>query len=265
MILAWGLRAGASPAHPAWVAGQGPPARPIRHVWGGPGVYRAYECRPGCARPICQCTRDGRGHWRGVGQPALARHGGMGTDQQTARTGGGVVRGRPDRVRPGPRAARRRNPVRGRSTLQAATSLRGTGQDRRQGCRAAVPAAEVGRVHPGHRARRGGRVGPGPGQVPGGLPHRSDAGPAPALQAAAAPSGRVLRRERLDRETFGVVGPATLRRSEPAMHPRGVSGPGAGHDRAPGPAGRQDRTVGRRLPCGPRWCDGWAACAGSPR
>lgn len=41
--------------------------------------------------------------------------------------------------------------------------------------------------------------------MPGGLPDRSDAGPAPAVEAAAAPSGRVLRRERLDRPPPGVL------------------------------------------------------------
>jgi len=41
--------------------GRGLPARPIRHVWEGPGVHWAYECWSGCARPIGGGARDG---WR---------------------------------------------------------------------------------------------------------------------------------------------------------------------------------------------------------
>ena len=92
-------------------------------------------------------------------------------------------------------------------------------------------------------ADAGGRPGPGPG--PGGLPRGPDAGPAPAVEAAAAPGHRVLRRAGVDRRARRVAAPAALRR---AGHPAGVRvrlRRGADGEGSPGPARRRDHGDGR--------------------
>ena len=112
--------------------------------------------------------------------------------------------------------------------------------------------------------RAGGGPGPGPG--PGGLPRGSDAGPAPAVQAAAAPRDRLLRREGLDRRARRVAAPRSALAADRAATRLAFEsdyetvlavGP-------PGPARRRDRGRWPPTASSPRSCAGWAACAGSP-
>ena len=105
--------------------------------------------------------------------------------------------------------------------------------------------------------------GPGPGPGSGGLPRGSDAGPAPALEAVAAPGHRVLRRPGLDRRARRVAAAAAPRR---VRRPGWRSSPTTRRCWPSRLAGTGSTRRSRRWPptaSSPRSCTGWGACAGS--
>src|SRR3954463_341864 len=180
------LRVGAPLTHFRGLPGRTPcPAYPT--CVGGPDGSGAYECGAGRARTFGVRGGDRRDDRRADQAAAGARPaGGHRLGARPARSGGGDLRGRADRLRPGPGAGRRRYSVRGRRPVEDRSAVRRPGEDRRPRRGAAGPAATAGRDRrrPGAHRGPGGR--PGPGPCPRRHPRGSDAGAAPDLQAAAA-------------------------------------------------------------------------------
>jgi hypothetical protein len=243
---------------------------------GGPSETESYECRAGCP-----CAFGG-GVWSGRVDRGVVRAAvdpGPSGDRRlgavVARSGGGDLRGRADRVRAGPVPDHEWDRLRGRGALEAATPVGRAGQDRRARCPAPGPAAAPGRDRRGHRAERGAGGGAGSGPGAGGCARGSDVGAAPVVEAAATPRPGLLRRQGLDRVARPVAGCGAADRVRPAGAAVGVRHRlrhGAGHDGAAGPARHRDRrdvsstgfrggwVVTRRRPAG--WSGG---CGGVPR
>ena len=143
------VRRGCGPgprSHSSWVAGQEPPARPIRHVWEAPVVWERTSVGLDVhARSVSAAAIDGVTgeliRQRLVPDPQVV----IDWVHAPAGAGRGDLRGRPDRVRPGPGADRGRDPLRGRGAVEDQRARRGSGQDRRPGRGAAGPAAAPGR------------------------------------------------------------------------------------------------------------------------
>ena len=148
------------------------------------------------ARSVVACgdRRADRGGVRARLSPAPARSSG---GCASCRAGGGGLRGRADGVR-----LARSDRARVACVVAAPSKLQrpaGTGSRPTPGTRCIWPGCCAWARSPRSPCPPGAGSRPGPGPGPGGRPRRSDAGPAPAVQAAAAPRHRLLRRHGLDR------------------------------------------------------------------
>jgi hypothetical protein len=169
-------------------------------------------------------------------------------------------------ARPGsgwPGRSRRPGWLCGGGVVQAGTPTRGSGQDRPARCRTAGPVAAHWGAARGAGADPGRGGSPGSGPSPRRRPRGSDAGPPPAVEAAAAPGAGLCRggldpgARPLAGQRGGGAGPAGLRVAFDEAH-GAVLAVQARRDRleAPSPSRPPPRP-------GRRWWPGWAVCAGS--
>jgi hypothetical protein len=240
------------------------PADPIRRRsgrdWnddmGGDGCPRALDLRgvDGCddRRAVAAAVRHRRGGARGC------------VAGWVAGAGAGVLRGGSDRVRALPGGGGGGDRLSGDRAVQDAAGVGGPPQVRSSRYRPAAQAADGRRVDAdrrsladvrgGSRSREGARAGQG----------RSDALPAPALQAAAA-SRPGVGPQHVDEGAPRVAGLADLRASE---HRTGVHRQPRGVRRADHPAGKRSTSGShgsRPTPSSRHSCAGCARSAGSTR